>query len=205
MIQDYIVSENANFKCFVLSTNIPKEEMMYSIITPDKEVYLCCEAGQSFKISIKAINEEIIYGAKLFIDDQDVYGVKTFKKTGTFIGVKKSGGKYNEFVFKRPKMEQGIDSIARTIRIEFFNTFKKNLIKREMKSKHIEEKMTIEDKKFFLHPLTVSEGKEIKCYNKNKNLNNKVFCDFVDFRNMIDKIEFFYSDITSLELMGKVY
>ena len=133
MIQDYIVSEYAKFKCFVISTN-NKDESMYSVITPDKEVYLCCEVGQTFKIHIKAINEEIIYGAKLYIDDQDVYGIKTFKKYGTFIGVKKSKGLFNEFVFKRPKIDEGIDCVARTIRIEFFNTYKRNYIKRRMKT-----------------------------------------------------------------------
>ena len=198
MILDYITSENNKFRCYITTTG----DKTVPFVKGSDDIYLCGEVNQSFIITV-CCNNPKVYGAKLYIDDTDVYGVKTFKLKGTFLGVKKGEGKYKEFVFKRTTFDETCeDDTLPSIRIEFFNTERRYFKPKKYRSKFLDNNQT-SGKKFDHKPIVVSEGGRTVFMKKKFNNDDKK-TDVVDFSRKIDTIEFRYSDYLSLELKGVI-
>lgn len=63
--------------------------------------------GLSFTINVACKNGEVVYGSKLFIDGQEIFKSKTFKKTGNFFGFRtEEVGKFEEFLFRIPEFQR---------------------------------------------------------------------------------------------------
>lgn len=60
--------------------------------------------NQSFTINVQSKDGNSSYAAKLFIDDQEVIKVKTFKGRGNFFGFKRGNGLYDRFLFSMPQL-----------------------------------------------------------------------------------------------------
>jgi hypothetical protein len=201
MILESITSVCNRFRCKVYSINNGGKDIIHSISTA-KGVILCGEVGQSFIITVET-DDDKVYGAKLFVDDIDVYGVKTFRKHGTFLGIKKGEGKFKELVFKRPSYDEDIvDDVRPTICIDFYETTKKRYNKKGSLSRSLHVNST-SGKKFEDKPIVIGEGRQVLLHERKFRLNRKK-ADCVDFKKKLDSIEFFYFDFQSLELKGIV-
>ena len=63
-------------------------------------------ANQAFTIKVEATEktgDQVVFGAKLFIDNQEVFDRKTFKRRGNFFGFRKGMGNYDQFTFTIPE------------------------------------------------------------------------------------------------------
>jgi len=63
--------------------------------------------GLPFTINVACKHGEVVYGSKLFIDGQEVFKSKTFKKAGNFFGFRTQAvGQYQQFLFAIPEFQR---------------------------------------------------------------------------------------------------
>lgn len=161
---------------------ISERDTCQSIISKEKQFYLCVEPKQPFQVRMITVNEsDEVFGAKLYIDGSEIHGAKTFKYVGHFFGLKEGGGVYKEFVFDEPKSLEEYNQEnsnhmdvkneereARNlypvghIRIEFYST-KRVRVKKEIKQisnnrARYSQSYRSENKKFFLKSMSVKCG-----------------------------------------------
>lgn len=79
---------------------VPSLEKAYDGVVIGKD-------GLPFTINVACKHGEVVYGSKLFIDGQEVFKSKTFKKAGNFFGFRTQAvGQYQQFLFAIPEFQR---------------------------------------------------------------------------------------------------
>jgi hypothetical protein len=213
-------SKNAMFEVEVKETDDKDYEWTR---TKDDRLYVVVENELTFFIKIIALkNVNDVYGAKLYIDGELINHQKTFKKKGTFFGVKQGGGVYKKFTFKIPNLENPSNAQSRShtdvndsfgvIKIIIFHT-KPIWAKKKIKKFHRKIELTPctreENKKFFMRSLTIAEGEKFTVKNTYRDFLKRTGGDFhqehiIDENDIIDEIKINYADFIALQVMGVV-
>jgi len=188
----------------------------------DNEVdtYIVGEKHESFIIKMRVnsgtIDDTKIYGTKLFLDGEEVKGMKTFKKYGRYFGFKCGGGVYKSFLFGAPSYsEEKTSEVNRkigTIKIIFYTTFQLKSGKRNRQGRfhyqQREEKFLNNDKKLCFKSLQVLEGNTFDnghtTRQRLKYRNDDNFQTFIDYEDDIDDIELNYADFYGLIALGEI-
>ena len=186
----------------------------------DRYPYVVGEKGKCFMIKIAVnsskCNDREVYGSKLFIDGEEVPGIKTFKKNGRYFGFKMGGGVYKQFLFGAPSYDisdKGGNKDIGKIKIIFYTTKEFSSGRRNFLPPHNykkrEQKYLDSNKKLCFKSLQVFEGKtfdnghttrqRLKERRTDRNIQYAI-----DYQNDIDDIEFNYSDFYGLIALGEI-
>lgn len=181
--------------------------------------YIVGEKGRDFMIKISVnlskCDDKKCYGSKLYIDGEEVPGIKTFKRSGRYFGFKCGSGIYKKFKFGTPQFDSdntGGNREIGKIRIIFYNTheFFTGRTNRKPPHQYKSRKCSYLDanKKLCFKSLQVQEGdtfdnghttrQRIKSNRDNKTTN------IIDYQDDIDDAEFNYSDFYGLIAMGMI-
>jgi hypothetical protein len=197
-----------------------KEYKEYNPKEKNIKPYIIGENGKDFMIKMivnsAKCDDKKFYGSKLYIDGEEVLGIKTFKRSGRYFGFKCGSGIYKKFRFGTPKYDSndvGGNREIGKIRIIFYNTQSFNTGKNTRIAPHQYKarKSTYLDanKKLCFKSLQVYEGDEFDNGHttrqriKNYSRDNKV-TNIIDFQDDIDDAEFSYSDFYGLIAMGMI-
>lgn len=126
-------SKEKKFNIQVVDRNDVPFPFFISLLKYEKP-YVVGEMGAEFRILMNvnsaALDITKFYGCKLFLDDKQVNGIKTFCSHGMHSGIKMGNGKYKAFAFHPPSSSQInkdgelVSSFVGKIRIVFFTTRK---------------------------------------------------------------------------------
>lgn len=181
--------------------------------------YVVGEKSSEFMIKITVNSSKVedreVYGSKLYIDGEEVTGVKTFKKVGRYFGFKMGGGVYKKFVFGTPSYdseEQGGNRDIGKIKIVFYTTKQINVGKRTRFINHSykprNQTYLDANKKLCFKSLQVFEGQEFdNGHTTRQRLRNRrepQIQNIVDYQDDIDDAEFMYSDFYGLIALGMI-
>lgn len=213
------VSARGKFKVIVLCDG--KEMLEYT--SPEGDVYISVVNKLPFIIRVEALEIDVQYGCKLYLDGKLYKYSKVFKSHGHFFGFKMGYGVYKEFLFERPDVasedsntiqEEISDSNRGKIRIVFYNTQLKLgqcKLKQPTKYEKYEHFRRQENKKLCKEPSCIQEG-NIKDFGTQSQWIEKVYSKCKDKENYyeycldetdpIDEAEIMYLDFPSLILNG---
>lgn len=204
-----LIDENANeFKELYPKENGVKP---YVVGEKDKAFYI-----KMMVVSNKCDDTEV-YGCKLFIDGEEVQGIKTFKKNGRYFGFKMGQGVYKQFIFGTPcfdNEDKGGNKDIGKIKIVFYTTkpFKTGKPRQHNGTRPFKSqsaKYLDMNKKLCFKSLQVFEGNTFdNGHTTRQRLKEQRYRDqiihVIDFQDDIDDIEFNYSDFYGLIALGMI-
>lgn len=213
-----VFSKKAFFEVKLIDGTGKEYKEFYS---KDKSInaYVVGEKESEFmiKVSVESskLDDKEVYGSKLYIDGQEVPGIKTFKKTGRYFGFKMGGGVYKKFIFGSPSFdieEQGGNRDIGKIRIIFYTTKEFNVGRRVRYQPHSYQPRSRtfldSNKKLCFKSLQVFEGTTFDnghtTRQRIKQRNERQVQHIIDFQDDIDDAEFSYSDFYGLIAMGMI-
>lgn len=181
--------------------------------------YVIGEKDKCFMIRMIAdpnkIKDKDVFGTKLFIDGEEVPGIKTFRRSGRYFGFKMGGGVYKQFKFGEPKFDEGDKGGNRNIgkiKIIFYNTIEHNTGRRTRIQNHIyrpkKETYLDANKKLCFKSLQVFEGETFDnghtTRQRLKNQKEPKIMHVIDYQDDIDDVEFNYTDFYGLLSLGEI-
>jgi len=123
-------SKNKNFSARIIDVSTKRALPEFEVGT---ENFLITRNDVEFQVEVKSKNKNVIYGAKMWVDGQEVGPVKRFKSIGHFFGFRSNYGSYQYFSFTqsiadntpKPVLEEGEIPTKpdKTHEVNYFSSF----------------------------------------------------------------------------------
>jgi hypothetical protein len=218
-----VFSKKQFFNVTILNDTTNTEYKEHVPLEKDVAPYIIGEKGKSFiiKMSVNAskTDDSEVYGSKLYIDGEEVKGIKTFRKYGRYFGFKCGNGVYKKFLFGAPcydNSERGGNKDIGKIKIIFFTTQEIRTGRRQSRfnpAPYIprQEKYLDSNKKLCFKSLQVVEGQTFDNGHTTRQRlkyqrgdRDQRVQHVVDFQDDIDDIELSYSDFYGIIALGMI-
>jgi hypothetical protein len=212
-------SAKSKKKRFNVMLHNEREEPYKCFLGQDNRNYLIAKHGDTFTIAMNDTKKKgEVLGVRLYIDGQEVNGIKTMKNQGHYYGFKMGGLRYKRFTFEIPPLDQRKKDSSNSnsqqdqfgvLRMEFFPTQlikAKKKMKREIRYKQFDQVLGDPTWKFFERPLSIAEGRIFERRDYKEHEENKVreMEYIIDYEEMIDYCDIYYSDFSSMQIKGIV-